>query len=148
RRAGLTATGLEDLAVGRAEIDAHRPYAQPLVRGYPLGFLAVGDDRPGPAGEVAQHRTARLAGVRLDHGAGRAVVAVPVEVMAGQHGVFGQHEQAPAELERDRDRQRSGAVPAARPGLLRIKEHRGPVGRAAGYAVVQAEQEAPPDPLG
>src|SRR5207342_2188955 len=72
---------LEDLAPDRAEVDAHRPYAQPLVRGHPLGFLAVGHDRPGPVGEVAQHRTAGLAGVRLDHAAGRAVVAVPVEVM-------------------------------------------------------------------
>src|SRR6266567_4964592 len=129
---------LEDLPPGRAEIDAHRPHAQPLVRGHPLGLLAVGNHRPGPVGEVAQHHPAGLAGVRLDHRAGLAVVAVPVEVMAGQHGAFGQHEKAPPELERDGGRQRSGAVPAALPGLRRIVEQRRTAGRAAAYAVMQA----------
>src|SRR4029077_14006943 len=90
---------LEDLAPRRAEIDAHRPHAQPLVRGHPLGLLAVGNHRPGPVGEVSQHKPAGLAGVRLNHRAGYAVVAVPVEVMADQHGAFRQHEQAPLELE-------------------------------------------------
>src|SRR5207244_8583228 len=67
--------GLVDVPPGRAEIDAHRPHAQPLVRGHPLGLLAVGNHRPGPVGEVAQHHPAGLAGVRLGDRAGRAVVA-------------------------------------------------------------------------